>query len=99
MSLESHGPLYSTMKVRFLISSVANRPSPVRERPIRNSFLRGMGEIYRDSHQGVEHERARRRAAPLSAYAALPARKGHKPLPQADGRRRAGREGDGKRDS
>src|SRR5215475_9589439 len=36
------------MKLRFLIGAVANRPSPVRERPTRNGFLRerrlrGMG--------------------------------------------------------
>src|SRR5215217_3709451 len=35
-------PLYSTMKARFGISLVANRPSPVRERPIRNGLLRGI---------------------------------------------------------
>src|SRR3954454_20064399 len=40
-------PEYSTMKVRFAIGAVANRPRPVRERPIRNSFLlRGMQGNY-----------------------------------------------------
>src|ERR1700754_1549464 len=31
-----NGPMYSAMYVPFLMSSVANRPSPVRERPMRN---------------------------------------------------------------
>src|SRR5947209_9853157 len=45
-SFVSRGPLYSAMKARFLISSVANRPRPVRERPTRKGFLRGIGAIY-----------------------------------------------------
>src|SRR5207302_5476789 len=38
-------PEYSTMKARFLIGSVAKRPSPVRERPTRKG-LRGIGGSY-----------------------------------------------------
>src|ERR1044071_2905579 len=47
-SLLSSGPVYSTMNLPFLIGSVANAPSPVRERPTRNGYFAPLIRFFLD---------------------------------------------------
>src|SRR4051812_48113799 len=44
--VDKRRPLYSTITVAFAIAMLANRPSPVRERPTRKSLLRGMRRAF-----------------------------------------------------